>query len=155
MMKPIAHVVSGAVMGGAIWAAAKNMDAAIWCGLGNVISDTDHLLEYGMYCLIRKSCPRLREFLNGEYFSAKGTLMVVFHGHEHLLMLVLACVCLGWQGSPGTVSFAAFTAGYGMHMLLDLIGNDCGFKGYSILYRVAVKFNERKICERKTIKRTK
>lgn len=147
-MRPIAHILSGAVMGGALWAATKNINAALWCGLGNVVSDTDHLLEYGLYCLKQKRHPRLREFFSGEYFSAKGTLLVLFHGHEHLLALTLACVCLGRQETPLAADLTAFTAGYGMHMLLDLAGNDCGFKGYSILYRAAVQFDERKICKK-------
>jgi len=148
-MRPIAHIVSGAVMGGAIWVATKNVDAAIWGGLGNVISDTDHLLEYGVYCLKRRAWPRLREFMSGEYFSAKGTLMVIFHGHEHLLGLVLISVFLKRQGKHHALNCIAFTIGYGMHMLLDLIGNDCGMKGYSILYRAAVRFDERIICGEK------
>ena len=145
-MKPIAHILSGVIMGGAIWAATKNTDAAIHCGLGNVISDTDHLLEYGAYCLKCKVKPNLREFMSGEYFSAKGTLMVIFHGHEHLLVLMFISIFLKWKEHPSTQSGIAFTIGYGMHMLLDLIGNDCGIKGYSILYRAAVKFDERRIC---------
>lgn len=148
-MRPIAHVVSGAVMGGIAWAVTGNMKAALWCGLGNVISDTDHLLEYGVYCLKRRARPRVQKFMSGEYFAEKGTLMVVFHGHEHLLALVFICICLAWQGSPGTLSCIAFTIGYGMHMLLDLIGNDCGLKGYSILYRAFVKFDEHRICGKK------
>lgn len=136
-------------MGGIAWAVTGNMEAALWCGLGNVISDTDHLLEYGVYCLNRKSRPRLQEFFSGKYFAEKGTLMVVFHGHEHLLVLVLMCIRFWQRGHSRTFSLMAFTMGYGMHMLLDLIGNDCGLKGYSILYRAAVKFDERRICRKK------
>lgn len=149
-MGPIAHAVSGAVMGGVVLAVTKKADAAVLCAAANVISDTDHLLEYGVYCLKHKIKPRIQEFMSGEYFSAKGTLMVIFHGNEYLLALALTCIWLGGQGSPGTLSCIAFTIGYGMHMLLDLIGNDCGLKGYSILYRAAVKFDERRICGKKS-----
>lgn len=148
-MRPIVHIVSGAVMGGVIWAATGNADAALCCGLGNVISDTDHLLEYGIYCMKRKTSPELQEFMSGEYFSAKGTLMVIFHGYEHLLLLTLISIFLNCQNRPSAWCLAAFTLGYGIHMLLDLIGNDCGIKGYSILYRIAVRFDERRICGKK------
>lgn len=136
-------------MGGIVWAATGNVNAAMWCGLGNVISDTDHLLEYGAYCLKRRARPSVQKFMSGEYFAEKGTLMVVFHGHEHLLVLALMCIRLWQRGHSGAFSLIAFTMGYGMHMLLDLIGNDCGLKGYSILYRAAVKFDEHSICGKK------
>lgn len=145
-MRPVIHITSGALMGCAAWVLTGDMNAAFWCGLGNVASDTDHLLEYGLYCLKRRVHPRLREFLSGEYFSSKGTLVVLFHGHEHLLALTVICLCLWRCQNPAALCLAAFTTGYGMHMLLDLLGNDCGLKGYSILYRAAVKFDERKIC---------
>lgn len=148
-MGPMMHIASGAATGCAIWAATGDINAAIWCGLGNVASDTDHLLEYGAYCLKRRQCPRLSEFMSGTYFAAKGTLMVLFHGHEYLLALALICFCLKLHGAPGAANCIAFTIGYGTHMLLDLLGNDCGLKGYSILYRVAMKFDERRICARK------
>lgn len=148
-MRPIAHMASGAAMGGIVWAVTGNLEAALWCGLGNVLSDTDHLLEYGLYCLKRRVHPCLREFLSEEYFSSKGTLMVLFHGHEHLLALAVICLCLWRCKNPAALCLTAFTTGYGMHMLLDLLGNDCGLKGYSILYRAAVKFDEREICGEK------
>lgn len=148
-MGPIAHIISGAVMGGVVLAVTKEADAAALCAAANVISDTDHFLEYGVYCLKHKIKPRIQEFMSGEYFPAKGTLMVIFHGHEYLLALALICIRLGGQGSPNAVNCIAFTIGYGMHMLLDLIGNDCGLKGYSILYRIAVKFEGKKVCSKK------
>lgn len=145
-MGPLIHLAGGAVMGGALWAATGDTDVALWCSLGNVLSDTDHLLEYGLYCLTRRQKPRLREFMSGEYFAEKGTLAVLFHGHEHLLALTIASIFLWRHQNSAAPCLAAFTAGYAAHMLLDLIGNDCGFKGYSILYRAFVKFDERRIC---------
>lgn len=154
-MKPIAHIASGAVMGGIAWAVTGNIGAALWCGLGNVASDTDHLLEYGVYCLKRRIRPCLSEFLSGTYFAAKGTLVILFHGYEHLFALSLAYVSLKQSQSLAALHCLAFTIGYGTHLLLDLIGNDCGIKGYSILYRATVKFSEHKICEGKTVRKTR
>lgn len=148
-MRPTAHLISGAVMGCVVWSITQNMNAAIGCGLGNVISDTDHLLEYGLYCLKRRHSPRLQEFMSGKYFAEKGTLIVIFHGHEHFLALAFMCIYLHHKGHTGVLNLTAFTIGYGMHMLLDLIGNDCGFRGYSFFYRIAAKFSEQKICGRK------
>lgn len=139
-------MASGAAMGGIAWAVTGNLGAALWCGLGNVVSDTDHLLEYGIYCLKRRARPSISEFFSGTYFGAKGTLVILFHGYEHLCALALTYAWLRQGQSPAALYCLAFAIGYGMHLLLDVLGNDCGVKGYSILYRTAVKFDERRIC---------
>ena len=136
-------------MGGVVLAATKKADAAMWCAAANVVSDTDHFLEYGVYCLKYKVKPSVREFMSGEYFGTKGTIGVVFHGHEYLLALILVSLSFWQSGSAAALNCSAFALGYGMHMVLDLIGNDCSWKGYSILYRIAVKFNEKKVCSKK------
>lgn len=147
-MRSRAHIISGALMGGAVLALTGNIDAAVLCGAGNVISDTDHLLEYGIYCMKHRTKPSKNAFMSGTYFSEKGTLGVVFHAHEYIAALTVAD-CLLWKKNRRLAeNLAAFTAGYGMHMLLDLIGNDCTWKGYSILYRASVRFDEKTICSR-------
>ena len=148
-MRPGAHIISGLVMGSIVLAVTKEADAAVLCAAANVISDTDHILEYGVYCLKHKVKPRIQEFMSGEYFGTKGTIGVIFHGHEYFAALILASIWLWQSGSRGALDCIVFTLGYGIHMLLDLIGNDCGWKGYSVLYRIAVKFEEKKVCSKK------
>lgn len=133
-------------MGGIAWTVTGNMEAALWCGLGNVISDTDHLIEYEVYCLKYKKTPAFQEFMSGSYFAAKGTLGVVFHGYEYLLVLGVISMLLWQHGNPNALMSFAFTMSYGIHLLMDLIGNDCSFKGYSFIYRLLVRFDEKKIC---------
>lgn len=145
-MRPIAHMASGAATGGIVWAVTGNLEAALWCGLGNVLSDTDHLLEYGLYCLKRRERPSISEFFSGTYFGTKGTLVILFHGYEHLCALELSYAWLRHVQSPAALYFLMFAIGYGMHLLLDVIGNDCGYMGYSFIYRLLAGFNEKKIC---------
>ncbi len=140
-------------MGSSVWALTGKADAAVLCGMANVISDTDHLLEYAAYCVKYRTKPELREFMSGEYFARKGTLGVVFHAHEYVAALVIASAMLWKKNQRLAQNLTAFTAGYGMHMLLDLIGNDCTWRGYSILYRIRVRFDEVTICSKKRIKR--
>lgn len=145
-MRPKAHILSGAVMGSAVLALTGRTDMAVLCGIGNVISDTDHLLEYGAFCMKHRTRPKVPEFLSGSYFAQKGTLGVVFHAHEYVAVLA-AADCLLWKKNRRLAhNLTALTAGYGMHMLLDLIGNDCTWKGYSLLYRMSVHFDEKTIC---------
>lgn len=135
-------------MSSAVLALTGKTDAAVLCGLGNVVSDTDHLLEYAAYCMKYRDKPGLQEFMSGRYFAEKGTLGIVFHAHEYIAALTVAD-CLLWRKNRRFAgNLAAFTAGYGMHMLLDLIGNDCTWKGYSILYRASVRFEEKIICSK-------
>lgn len=135
-------------MGGVMLSLTKKWDAAVLCGMGNVISDTDHLLEYAAYCVKYRAKPDLQEFMSGRYFAEKGTLGVVFHAHEYVAALSIASILLWKKDRRSARKLAAFTSGYGMHMLLDLIGNDCTWKGYSILYRASVRFDEKTICSK-------
>lgn len=145
-MRPKAHIISGALMGTAVLALTGKMEAAVLCGAGNVLSDTDHLLEYAAYCVKYRSKPSVGEFMSGRYFAEKGTLGVVFHAHEYAAAMAVFSALL-WRKKRRTArNLAAFASGYGMHMLLDLIGNDCTWKGYSILYRASVRFDEKTIC---------
>lgn len=146
IMRPKAHIISGALMGTAVLALTGKMEAAVLCGAGNVLSDTDHLLEYAAYCVKYRSKPSVGEFMSGRYFAEKGTLGVVFHAHEYAAAMAVFSALL-WRKKRRTArNLAAFASGYGMHMLLDLIGNDCTWKGYSILYRASVRFDEKTIC---------
>ncbi len=145
-MRPKAHIISGTLMGGAVLALTGKIDAAVLCGAGNVLCDTDHLLEYAAYCMKYRIKPNIDEFMSGQYFAEKGTLGVVFHAHEYVAAMGLLGAMLWKKNRHAAQNLAAFTAGYGMHMLLDLIGNDCTWKGYSILYRLSVGFDEKTIC---------
>lgn len=145
-MRPKAHIVSGALTGAVVLALTGKLDAAVSCGAGNVLSDTDHLFEYAAYCAKYRTRPDSSEFLSGRYFAEKGTLGVVFHAHEYVVVMAALSALLWRKKHFAARNLAAFAAGYGMHMLLDLIGNDCTWKGYSILYRASVRFDEKTIC---------
>lgn len=148
-MRPTAHLMSGLITGGITYMITKDITCAAVCAAGNVVSDTDHLLEYGHYCLKYREKPTVSEFLSGEYFSKKQTIGVVFHAYEYLLLLVTLCalaITMKWFEATWLV---AFTVGYGIHLLLDTIGNECTVRGYCILYRIYIHFNEGKICGRK------
>lgn len=152
-MRPKAHIISGTLMGSAVLALTGKLDAAVLCGAGNVLSDTDHLLEYAVYCAKYRTKPSVGEFMSGTYFSRKGTLGVVFHAHEYVAAMAVSSALLWSKKRRAARNLMAFTAGYGMHMLLDLIGNDCTWKGYSILYRASVRFDEKTICCKNSGKR--
>lgn len=151
-MRPTAHLASGILSGGVTFLATGNVAYAVLCGVANVISDTDHILEYGAYCWKNKVRPTFEEFMSGRYFAKKKTIGVVFHAYEYLLILAALSLYGFAQEWLAAGYLAAFTAGYGMHMLLDTIGNDCTVRGYCIIYRVLVHFDEKTLCGKNNCK---
>lgn len=147
-MSPAKHLLSGIVLGGVILAAAKDPGAAALGGGVTVACDFDHVLEYGIHCAKEHKKPTLAGFFSGSYFQEKGTVVVCFHAYEYAALLLAAFICsLIFLPSAGLYLGAAF-AGYALHLVLDLLGNDFGIAGYSLLYRMIVGFKEEKLCKK-------
>ena len=151
-MSPEKHLISGIVLGGVIYAAKENLMAAGLCAAGCVSSDIDHLLEYGIYSIKRKCKPSLKEFLSGQYFVKKGTIVLFLHGYEYALCLRIASVLLGMRNCSGSVYLLSFTGGYASHLIMDLFGNVIGSWGYSFIYRAHMRFREDRLCIKSHLK---
>ena len=148
-MSPKIHIPCGVASGVAAYAVTKFLSFALTCGFANFIFDIDHCLEYARFCLQNKERPTLKRFFSGVYFDEKGTICVIFHGYEYILLLLLVTLALYFTGSSTVLISAGILTGYSEHLILDLIGNDCSIKGYSLLYRIAVRFDIHKICTKK------
>ena len=139
-MSPDKHLFSGAVTGTALLAATDDKRMAAGCFLGNFLCDIDHLIEYAKFCAVKKRMPSFGEFMSGNYFAEKKKIVLIFHGWEYLILLVLLSRISRKRGLIG------FTLGYAIHLILDTLGNDCTVKGYSIIYRKSVGWDIKKIC---------
>lgn len=139
-MSPDKHVISGIALGAGTYMLTKDITLAGVSALSAFMCDVDHILEYGAYCIKYKTKPRIREFLGGSYFETKGKIVIVFHGYEYLLIMLITAATTRNSAALG-ISF-----GYALHMILDTIGNDCTFLGYCIMYRLKVDFQLDKIC---------
>ena len=147
-MSPKIHIPCGIVSGTVAYAITKSLLFSLSCCLANFIFDFDHCLEYAVFCIQHKEKPTLKRFFSGDYFAEKGSIAVIFHGYEYILALLISCFLCFKTGTSYVWILAGILIGYTEHMLLDLIGNDCSVKGYSLIYRIIVRFNIKKICTR-------
>ncbi|MDD6488061.1 MAG: hypothetical protein PUF61_14075 [Spirochaetales bacterium] len=145
-MSPKVHIPCGIISGAIVYAITKSLAFSVACCLANFVFDVDHCLEYTLFCIRHKEKPTLKRFFSGEYFADKGTLCVVFHGYEYILLFLIATLLSFYTRFAAVWLFAGILIGYSEHMALDLIGNDCSVKGYSLIYRILVHFAISKIC---------
>lgn len=148
-MSPKVHIPCGIVSGILTYLVSKSLSCSIACGISNFIFDLDHCLEYSLFCIHMKEKPTLNHFFSGEYFVKKGTLGVIFHGYEYIIIFSLIILFSYLAGSSTSWIWLGILIGYSEHLILDLIGNDCSIKGYSLIYRILVHFDINKICTKK------
>lgn len=147
-MSPKVHIPCGIISGAFAFFITKSLSLSVSCCCANFIFDCDHILEYSFYCVKNKIKPSINDFFSGEYFSKKGTLGVIFHGYEYVLLMILLFCILSLLSHSVNMLILGILIGYSEHLILDLIGNDCSFRGYSLIYRLSVKFKIELICDR-------
>lgn len=147
-MSPIKHFISGIVLGSIFYVVTRDPNASIVTGVAAVGSDIDHLIEYCIFCANRRKKLSKDEFFKGSYFEEKGTIIVIFHAYEYILALIAALIICLSIGSSVSIFVCAIMIGYSLHIVLDVIGNDLGIVGYSLIYRIRVRFNECKLCHK-------
>ena len=130
------HFILSLLVGAFSWWVAKSW---WWVVIGmavNIFMDLDHVLEYVAWA----HCFHLREFLLGRYFKEKGSIMVIFHGWEYV---ILALVLWGVTGFNGWLILAV---AMGSHLLFDQLSWNLYPLAYFIIYRVKNDFAIAKIC---------
>lgn len=145
-MSPKIHIPCGIVSGVITYIATKSLPCSIACAISNFMFDIDHCFEYTLYCIRSKEKPMIKNFFSGAYFVKKGTLGVIFHGYEYILLFLLVTLTAFFIKAPSFWICGGILTGYTEHIILDLIGNDCSVKGYSLIYRILVGFDIKKIC---------
>jgi len=102
----------------------------------NILMDVDHVLEYVFWA--RRF--RLREFLAGNYFKEKKTIMVIFHGWEYVALALIYWLASGaWGGLVVAIAM-------GVHLIFDQLSWDLYPGAYFLIYRLRNKFAIAKIC---------
>ncbi len=130
------HLLLGLAVAGFSWWLTGSFWWTIVGIVVNVFMDLDHVLEY----LVWARRFRLREFLLGRYFREKGTIMVIFHGWEYVVLALIYWLISGALG--GLVVAVAM----GTHLLFDQLSWDLSPWAYFISYRLKNKFAINKIC---------
>jgi hypothetical protein len=93
--------------------------------------DTDHLIDYILFAKINFS---LTDFFQLEFFNAKDTAYLIFHGWEWVFLLGILAYKKGWKHW-----ITAITLGIFSHLIWD-IHNFKDAKFYSIIYRATNDF---------------
>ncbi len=130
------HILLALLVGAFSWWLTQSW---LWVAIGmgvNIFMDLDHVLEYVAWA----HRFRLREFLLGQYFKEKGTIMVVFHGWEYVLLMFILWL---WTGAGGWLVLAV---AMGSHLLFDQLSWDLYPGAYFIFYRLKNHFAIAKIC---------
>ncbi len=148
-MGPEKHLASGIALGASCYAINGKAGPALTAMASAVLCDLDHLLEYGWHCVKYRKKTRLEEFLSGNYFEEKGKICVIFHAYEYLIGLAILFAVAVKQKRDSRYYIGAGMVGYGLHLLLDTVGNDCTARGYFIVYRWKRSWKLWEICKGK------
>ena len=148
-MSPDKHLFSGILLGSFLYSVTGDRNTAIFAAASSSVCDFDHVLEYGSYCYTNHVRPSLDEFFSGEYFAKKGTIWVIFHGYEYLALMLFIFAMQFKKNRQKAKIVSAMISGYGLHLMMDLAGNDFSICGYSIIYRIMQHGNEKKLCSGK------
>lgn len=130
-MGPIKHLVYSTALGVSLLAATKNPKTAVSCVIAGTMVDLDHLIEYGSYCHAFGEKWDMELFASGKYFDYKGTVKVIFHSWEIVILLFLYLFVK--KKKAGIIYGLA--CGYTLHLILDTIGNHVNGKAYFEIYR--------------------
>ena len=113
-MKPGGHIFLSAAVGAGV-AVATGSPWAFGAAMGTgVLIDSDHTLDYYRWFIRRRT----------------ERVFYLFHGWEHLAILVLVTALLGWH----PIMIGA-TLGYLSHLIADQVVNHAYPFTYSIVYR--------------------
>lgn|GEM_PF-1956743 len=154
-MSPDRHLFSGIVLGTLIYSVTGNRKSAAVAAVSAVACDSDHVLEYACFCYKNHIRPSQHEFFSGEYFAKKSTIWVVFHGYEYLVLMLFILAMQFKKDRQKAKTVSAIILGYGLHLMLDLAGNDFSICGYSLIYRIMQHGNEKKLCSGKKMNKGK
>lgn len=146
-MGPTMHLISAAAASALSYLVTRDLTFSAVCGVSCVLPDMDHLIEYLVY---KKGKWVGKEFWSGSYFAEKGTIYVVFHSFELALLMGILCIGNLFWKQPFFDFTWAITIGYYIHLVLDIIGNDCVRFGYSTIFRWKQHWKLDMVCDSET-----
>jgi membrane-bound metal-dependent hydrolase YbcI (DUF457 family) len=142
-MGPIPHLTLSAAAAVGFYAVTKDVPSAMLCFWAGILPDADHFLEYAVYKRLKWDS---KEFWSGRYFIVKGEIYILFHSIELAIILTVLCITMIVTDAALRNIISSITIGYWLHIILDIIGNDCTKHGYFIIYRFINKWKIEKIC---------
>jgi hypothetical protein len=129
---PGRHAAIGAATGAVVYALGGGVPGAAGALLAGVFIDVDHLLDY---VLAEGFVLDLKSMAHGAYFRKADRVLVLLHGYELAILIVIALTRAGKPRLGAGICAGALT-----HMLSDIRYYRFRPLAYSLLYRWAHGF---------------
>lgn len=104
----------------------------------SVFLDIDHLFEYLIHVYKTQATFNFHIFLSGNYF-ARGTTVVLFHGWEYVLLLLLLFILAKNKQKASWLLFVVI--GLCAHITFDMLSYGFTPQVYSVIYRAYNSFS--------------
>ena len=139
-MKPQRHIIASAFAGIAIWVTGRNLIAGIILFLSGVLPDIDHVLEFIIHKGFKNmSIKKIYDAFSPEHDPSFEKLYLFAHSIELVAIFWITSVFIN------NIYLTAFTAGYTLHIIMDAAGNNLVGGFYFFTWRMAHKFDIKKI----------
>lgn len=123
----VLHGVVAIPFAALLWYKTRSVRLIIVFYLAVYLIDLDHLIDYWLYFGLKLD---VIEFLSLNFFDAKGTVFIIFHAWEWVILMYWGwCMKKTWQSV-----WTAVTLGMFAHLLWD-IHNFWSVEFYSIIFR--------------------
>ncbi len=135
-MQPQRHIIASAFSGITIWIIGKNLPAGIILFLSGVLPDIDHVLEFVIHRGIRGiSVKKVYDAFSPEHELPFEKLYLFLHSIELVIFLWIVFVF------AGNIYLMSFAAGYTLHMIMDIGGNNLSGNFYFFIWRMYKRFD--------------
>lgn len=142
-MRPQRHIIASAFSGIAVWVIGMNLPAGIILFLGGVMPDIDHVFEFIIHKGIGGiSIKKVYEAFSPDRNPSFDRLYLSLHSIELVIFLLISSVLIN------NIYLIAFTAGYTLHMIMDIRGNNLSRYFYFFIWRMHKRFDINKLFKK-------
>ena len=142
-MRPQRHIIASAFSGLALWVVGRNLPAGIILFLGGIMPDIDHVLEFIIHKGVRGiTVKKVYDAFSPEHDPLFEKLYLFLHSIELVILLWIVLVF------ANNIYLTAFTAGYTLHLIMDIRGNDLSRNFYFFTWRMYKRFDINKLFEK-------
>ncbi len=131
-MRPIVHIAASAIVSSLLFTITRSVTITAVSFFSGFLIDIDHVFDYLREYGFRIS---LKAFFAAFYGNRFKRLILIFHGWEWMLLLLLLSWRSGWNEVLVGIFFGAV-----FHLIIDQMGNEVTCPGYFFCYRVLKGF---------------
>jgi len=135
-MRVAEHTVISAVAGGVVYYFSKSPVSAGSAFLAGIFIDIDHFVDYFLNVAFRID---IKDFFRKCTTYSMKKFYVPLHSYEVILLLIAVNLAVKSEIALGVL------VGFSVHLMADLSGNFTKVLSYSLIYRIAKKFDSGKM----------